>query len=556
MKVTLKKQNTNKSMYEYFLEFSADRNNLVAMTIFNKSLSFDQFIVKVEAMSHYLMDIGVKKGDSVCICLPNIPEAVITMYAVNRIGAIINIVHPMLHSKGLCDILEKTGSRVLFLQNASFYKYAFGISKFKLDKIILCSIMEYLPKKLKRGYKLKTFSSRRASWVARKLVSNVIDYENTRCNNYHKFPEVSGDDIAVYMHSGGTTGEPKTIMLSNKALNAMPYHLLNSISEGENGYMFSYKDAMLGALPLFHGYGLGVCVHLSLCCRMKIVLVPLFNVKDIGELIKNQKITALAAVPRMYQKMLADKNFKGENIQTLRNAYCGGDKMESEVKVRFDEHMAKYSVPCALEEGYGLTETVNVCVLNTHENHKANSIGKTLESFSAKIVDTENKTLPTNTKGELCISSDTLMSGYLQDQETTDLVLIKDENGKSWLKTGDLCYIDDDGFIFFVDRLKRLIKISGMNVFPAEIERAVTKLDFVEQACAVKAKHSFKTIIVLNVILKKGEKLTPEKDKIIREFCEENLSKWAQPTLIIQRDSFPATKIGKVDYKALEGKTE
>jgi Acyl-CoA synthetases (AMP-forming)/AMP-acid ligases II len=526
------------------------------MSIFGRQISFDSFITEVEHLSHYLMSIGVKKGDSVCVCLPNIPQAIVAIYAINRIGAVINIVHPLLHSKGLVEILERTGSRVLFILNAFYYKYALGISKLKLDKVIICSMTNYMPKSIRRAYMMKMRKYIRMGWVMRKLYSNDVNYSAAKTDKYFEFPKISGDDTALYMHSGGTTGEPKTIMLSNRAINALANNIYDTVSAGEEGYAYSYKDAMLCALPLFHGYGLGVCVHFSACCRTKIVLVPQFNPKQMGALFKRENVTAMAAVPRMYQKLLNNKRFSGDYIKDLKNAYCGGDKMEQDLKVKFDEHMRANGVDCVLEEGYGLTETVNVCIMNTHQDHRVGSIGKPLHNISAKIVDANGNALPNNTNGELCISSDTLMQGYLGDAETTSRVLVSDESGKVWLKTGDLARIDDDGFVYFVDRLKRLIKISGMNVFPAEIERVVEKLDFVEQACAVRAKQTLKTIIVLNVVLKKGITLTPELQKQIFAHCEENLSKWAQPTLIIARESFPVTAIGKVDFKALEGKTE
>ncbi|MEG1790686.1 MAG: class I adenylate-forming enzyme family protein [Clostridia bacterium] len=550
------KEKICQSMYNYMLDFSSYRNNLVTLNIFDKNISFDTFISEVEHLSHYLISIGVKKGDSVCVCLPNIPQAVIATYAINRVGAILNIVHPLIHSKGLAEIIEKTGSKVVFLQNASYCKYALGLNKFKLDKVILCSITDYMSKHMARLYKRGMRRYLRASWVLGKIASNTINYSSARTTVYFQFPEVSGDDIAIFMHSGGTTGEPKTIMISNKAMNALPRNLLSSIAKGENGYQFSYKDAMFGALPLFHGYGLGVCVHFSLCCRMKLVLVPMFNAKHVAKTIKANNITAMAAVPRMYQKVLSDKRFSADYIVNLKNAYCGGDKMEQDIKIAFDKRMAEAGSTCVLQEGYGLSETVNVCVLNTNLSSCVNSIGRPLDNIEVQIVDANNNKLPPNTNGELCVSSETLMAGYLNDEETTNVVFFTDSNGVKWLKTGDLAYINDNGFVFFVDRLKRLIKISGMNVFPAEIERTVTKLDFIEQACAVKAKQNFKTIIVLNITLKKGVKYSHEMEKEIYAHCEDNLSKWAQPTLIIVRDKLPTTAIGKIDFKALDGKID
>lgn len=557
MDITKARENTDRSMYDYMLDYSPYRNNLITMSVFDYQIPFDKFIIEVEDVARYLMSIGVKKGDNVCVCLPNFPQAVIAVYAINRIGAIINVVHPLLHAKGLAEILEKTGSKAIFIADNLYYKYALAIRKINLEKVILCSIMDYMPKQLKRKYKTKVRKYLRVGWVMKKMAANnVINYSDARTTEYFRFPEIKGSDIAIYMHSGGTTGEPKTIMISNHAINSLPKHMLASVSEGENGYEYSYKDAMYSALPLFHGYGLGVCVHASLCVRMKLVLVPKFNAKEAGEIIEKNKITAMAAVPRMYQKIVANGKNDGEKLKYLKNAYCGGDKMEPDIKKDFDNLMQKNGSTCVLQEGYGLTETVNVCVLNTNQNSKYNSIGKPLKGMEAIVVDADNNFLPPNQNGELCISSETMMSGYFEDEETTNMVIFTDANGKKWLKTGDLAYIDEEGFIFFVDRLKRLIKISGMNVFPAEIERVVTRLDFIEQACAVKAKQNFKTIIVLNIKLKQGVKYSDEKEKQIREYCAENLSKWAQPTLIIVRNSLPTTAIGKIDFKALEGKTE
>lgn len=554
--LVLNRGNIDTSMYDYALNYGRRKNNLAALSYFGRDICFDTLISESERVANYLLDCGVRRGGSVTVCLPNTPEAVYAVYGVNRAGAVLNVVHPLINPSRLEQAIGETRSDILFVTKEYLSKNGVSDKLSSLKKIIVCSVGDSMPKKARLLYKLKAFSSLQKFGKIKADNQNIVDFYDAEAEKTYPLVKASGADAAAYMHSGGTTGVPKTVVLTNKNLNALVYNLLTAIEEGEKGYVYSDSDVMYGVLPFFHGYGLGVCLHSSICARIKIALAPRFDEKDFIKTLSREHITVMAALPNMYKRLLDREDFSGGKLKYLKNAYVGSEKMPEELKERFDVRIKEAGGTCVLEEGYGLSEAVNVCLLNRNEKYAKGSVGYPLTNTEVCVVNAQNKTLETGVTGELCVSSDTVMKGYLNDEETTKKALFSDENGKIWLKTGDLAHINEDGFVFYDGRIKRLIVISGINVFPVELEACARQLEIVSDACAVQALKNGKTVIVLNVILSGGAALNDKIKDEISAHLKKHLSKWYLPTVIIGRGEFPITPLGKTDYKALEGKID
>ena len=311
------------------------------------------------------------------------------------------------------------------------------------------------------------------------------------------------------------------------------------------------KDGMLMVLPLFHTYGLGICMHTVISGGGQAVMMPKFNAKGACRLVKHRTVTYIAGVPNMYAKMVASGKFKGKYLRKLKNCYCGGDKLSDAVKKAFEDAMAKSGNPIKLCAGYGLTEG-GVCCVNTMDIHKEGTLGKPTKNNKFAVVNEKNEFLPPMQKGMLVISTLGMMSGYYNDEKLTKETIFTDKNGEKWLKTGDIGYMDEDGYVYFVDRLKRMVKISGVNVFPQEIEDLVDKYEGILRSCVISVEKEGKPQLKLYIMVKDGVVADDKYIEGLKEYIGANLLKYSVPKIVEKVESLPLTQIGKVDFKKLQ----
>lgn len=514
-----------------------------ALTFYNRQVPFKILFSEIDRIAGYLLAAGIKKGDCVCICLPNIPHAVITLYAVNKVGAIANMVHPIINSLGLRRKLAETKSKIVFLAENLYHNYADDLDGLDIIEVI-CSPSDYLPFFLKTGYNLKKAKSKYLPFI---LKRKPFDFKMLKGSAEKRFPVVSGCDIAAYMHSGGTTGDPKTIMLTNRNINELASQLSESL-----GHPMHEGVAVFAVLPMFHGFGLAICFHLALATRARVVLIPHFKAEETVKVVKRQKINMIIGVPQIYQKLIETENFRGKALANITSCFCGGDKLDIKTKEGFEAILRSGGSSADILEGYGLTETVSVCAVNRFTDKCADSIGKALVNTKIIITDENDIVLPPYGKGQICVTGDTVMAGYLNDKKTTQQTFFKDANGVEWLKTGDIGYLDDKGFLFFINRKKRLIIISGVNVFPSEIEKYADEVEGVKRSCAVEKTIDGKRHIVLYVVLKTGVFFDAALLEKIINHLKRNLDKWSQPKMIVPIKNLPLTQLGKIDIRALE----
>lgn len=540
----------DKSMYEFFLENSAEiKGSNKTIVFYGKHITKDKFIAEIDKVAEFLQEKNIKKGDNVLLCLGNIPDSIICFYAINKIGAIVNVAHPLMASDTLQKIAQDMDSSALIVFDEFMSKYPWLSEQEKT--VIVCSASDYLPVVAKQAYPLMVRNATKSN----KYVGNIVRYKNivksrystSRDINASSFSQIKGEDIAVYMHSGGTTGQPKIVEMSNIAFN----NLVDNMRAHIGGKNLSDKDGMLMVLPIFHTFGLGVCMHTAICVGAECILMPKFEGKKACHLIKRRNCTMISGVPNMYSKIVFSGKFCGKKIAKLRSCYCGGDKLAAEVYDGFAAAMKKVGSNLNISEGYGLTESC-ICAINKLDKFKFGSIGLPAKGNKFAIVDDNLNFLKANVVGEIALSSSTMMSGYYGDKSATDKAFFYDKDNAKWLKTGDLGYIDEDGFVFFVERKKRLIKISGINVFPQEIENTVKSLEEVAHCCAVKRLENGKTYIKLFV--------QPKTDSIDKNSLKEKiytvitqkLLKYCIPKEIEFVSKLPLTQIGKVNYRALE----
>lgn len=546
------------TLYEAMKRTGEQFPDAAAIAFKGLHISYGQMKEIVDLLACVLEDEGIGKKDVMTICLPNIPHAMFFFYAVNRLGSIANLVHPKMPKEELRSVLISTGSRYLVILDAFFPKHQTVLEEGLLEKVYVASVGDYLSFfmniafYLTRGRKIPRLpcDSRLCTW--REIKEKMKGKEPCRYER-KRLPT----EAAVYLHSGGTTGSPKTIMLSSANLNMLAAQGPQIVNiPNPHVTKKEPKKSMLTILPLFHGFGLTMGMHTMVFNALTSVLVPEFSAAALAAGIRKEKVSFIAAVPTLYEGMLKNKKLKNADLSFLSCCFCGGDSLSADLKKRFEAFLHDRGANISLREGYGLTETVTVCAVNPEYKSKFGSIGLPLADILMKIVEPgTEKVLPAGENGEICVCGPSVMLGYLGDPEGTKEALKMHSDGRVWVHTGDFGYMDENGYFFFVQRLKRIIKVSGVPVFPSQIEDLISSVEKVEAACVIAFPDDHR-IHVAKALVIPDSSLTPEERNLLKNeihrVCVERLISYARPVEIEFYDQFPMTIVGKIDYVELE----
>lgn len=530
------------------LETAAERNpQAVAMSYYGKEYSYSYLLKTAEASARALFSLGIRRGDAVTVMLPNIPQAVSLFYGISRIGAVANMIHTLSSEEEIAYYLKKAKSRVIVTLNVFLEKADNAISHSGLDAaIIYTSASEKLPFMKKMGYKLKNKTEKpkqkgKGWYSLRNLLSDSRHITLAECC-------YSKDTTAVILYSGGSTGFPKGICLSDKNFNAASVQLANAC-----GIQLKSGVKFLSAMPLFHGFGLCVGLHTFISYGAQCVLVPVFNTSAYVSTLLKYKPHMMAIVPSMLEALLHIDTFDGKDLSFLKGVFCGADVVPIQLQKRVNAFLSSHGCRQMVREGYGLTETVTACIWNPSDHIVPGSVGVPLGDTRCRIVKpgTFEDLLP-GEAGELILNGSVVMLGYLDDQEETIAALRTDHDGKKWLFTGDMCRIDNNGYVYFVQRIKRLIITSGFNVTPMQVERIINEDENVDKCCVIGEKDKLLgQRVTAVVVLKKQESFSNARDRILSA-CKKRLSDYAVPTKIVFREDLPLTKMGKIDITRIE----
>ena len=470
----------------------------VAIDYFGRKYTYKMLLKEIENISHAYYKIGVRKGDIVTVLMPNTPEAIISIYALNRLGAVGNIVHPLSAVEEIKKYLVSCKCRFLLCIDKCVEKIQEISEETYLEKIIIASASCSMPKALKFAYNLK-YKSVFPKDKMHILWKDFINQINANSPEYYP-TEAENEELAIILHSGGTTGTPKDIMLSNKNFNAFGIQSVLTLRD------VSVGDKILGVLPIFHGFGLGVCVHVCFCFGACSVLIPIFDAKKFGNILKKHKPTMIFGVPTLYEALLNAKGIENLDFSFLKYAVSGGDTLPEALENKVNAFLSAHNSQVRICEGYGMTEGLAALSLSVNEAYKSGTIGKALIGNEMCVVEPDTvNVLGTNQDGELCVSGPTVMIGYRNNEEETQKVLKKHSDGKIWLHTGDMASIDENGVVTYKLRIKRMIVSSGYNVYPTYIEKTIEELPEVSKCVAVAIPHSYKKEVAKAfIILEKG----------------------------------------------------
>ena len=521
--------------------------NNIAYRYLGKNVTYEKFIKQIDKAAISFKNLNIKKGDVVTFCMPNIPEVLIGFYALNKLGAIASMVHPLSAEEEIKESIMATKSKCLVIVDIFYDKVKNAIKGTKVRNVIFVSPANSMKPLLKIGYKFINFRKYKKfpkndfymSWskFIRKSLSNKIEIKD----KYGK------DTPAVILNSGGTSGKPKYVVLQNRSF------LMAVKQESLFLKYLNIGDSVLAIMPNFHGFGLSVCMHSTMALGLTSILVPQFDAKKFDILFKQNKPTVVLGVPTLYEALIGNNNVKNLDLSFLKFAISGGDMLPKKLEDRVNTYFESHNSTARITQGYGMTEALAAVCLGLADINKSGSIGIPLPGNNVKIINpATRKTNPYNVVGEICINTKALMMGYLNNEAETNQALQIHDDGHVWLHSGDLGYMDQDGFIFCKGRIKRMIITSGYNVYPSRIEEVIQSHPAVLQCTVVGVPHPYKQEVPKAfIVLKEGYVPLFVKSEI-KEYCKKNLAKYMVPHEFVYRKKLPKTKIGKVDFKKLE----
>ncbi len=530
------------SVYDMLYDAIRAYPKSLAMEYFDVEFTYRDLSERIEEVAQALLGLDVVPNESVTICMPNMPEAIFLIYAINKIGAVCNVIHPLSDHDDIVNAVEATQSSLVFTTDVSALKVE-GVKA----RVVVCEVSNSMKPLLRTAYNLK---NRRAL----KYPSNFIKWKDflNMSVAYGPIIKRTKDDPAVIIYSGGTTGKSKGIVLSNLCFNSLATQCYAVCKEARPG------NSILSALPIFHGFGLCVSIHVPLTLGLKCILLPKISVGDLNNTIKKKKPNLLPAIPTMLKAMTNNPPLGPDSLSSVKVILSGGDYLTDDVREKVLEYFKECGSDAHIQVGYGLSEATAFIAATSDTIEETDNLGIPNPDNIIKICNPDtNKELPSGEVGEICVNAPTVMMGYLNEPEETANALRTHEDGYVWLHTGDLGFFDDNGVLHFTSRLKRMIISNGYNIYPTELENIINKCRYVASSVVVGVKDKVRQEAPKAVIvLKKGVQRTAEIEKEISDFCKTHIAKNAQPAEIEFTDALPTTKIGKVNYREFENKDD
>lgn len=528
-----------------------NKNNLKAIAInyFGKKIRYNALFKNIKKYAKAFTAQGIKQGDVVTLCLPNVPEAVYMFYALNTIGAVANMVHPLKSGNEIKKCINDVNSKNLIMIDNAYKEINNIVDETPLENIVVVTAGDSMPLLKKLIYKIK---------YAKKINNNKYIKLKKFLKNGKKEKEVINskykkDETAVIMYTGGTSGFSKGVELTNDNFNCM-VHQQRATAEN-----FEAGDSMLTIMPVFHGFGLCSSIHMPLSYGITTILIPKFKSSEFHKLIKKYKPNHIFGVPKLWKALISNEEINKMDLSFLKYIVSGGENMKDGLEEEINKFLEEHNCKSKIKKGYGLSEAVAGTTLSDDFCNEIGSIGIPLLRNTFKIVSPgTQKELNYNDKGEFCISGPTVMKQYYQNQKETLKTLQLHDDGKLWLHTGDMGYMTEDGMLYYTDRLTRMYVSGGFNIYPPVIENIIEKVKGVDSCAVVPMDHPYKDIKVpkVYIVLKENYELDDKMINQIKEECKENLDLHHQPFKFEQLDQLPITNmgdgIGKIDYKKLE----
>ena len=536
------------SAFEYVCQRSKNHLNDTALEYYGRKFTYADLIVNVKKTAAALRGAGVKKGDIITVVSIMTPEIIALFYAADMIGATLNLVDPRYSVEGIREYIEEVDSHLLVCLNVVYERCRQAAKRTNVEKVIVLSPADSLPPVMAVGYKLTTPDKN-------KYASNVIRWkqfikggegQSTAAEPYDP------DHACVVVHTGGTTGSPKGVMLTDDCFNGI------ALQFQAYPKLFHRGQKLMNVMPPFIAYGFACGIHLPLVLGFTVIIIPNLDPAKLGSLVLKHKPEHMFGVPTHYQQLASDPKLRDKDLSFIINYAAGGDSLSRGAEQTVNDFLAAHGARYPIAKGYGMTEVSSAATVAAGLDNKPGSVGiPMVNTVVAAFEPGTDQELPIGQRGELCISGPCLMKGYYNKPEETAILLRRHPDGRVWAHTGDMGYLDEDGFVYLDSRIKRMIiRHDGFKVFPSMIENVVSRHPAVHQCsvvgCADK-DHTQGRLPFVYIVLKADT--TAKKKQVIRELermCAEELPEYVQPVAYKFISSMPMTPVGKVDYRQLE----
>lgn len=536
------------SAFEYVCQRSKNHLNDTALEYYGRKFAYADLIVNVKKTAAALRGAGVKKGDIITVVSIMTPEIIALFYAADMMGATLNLVDPRYSVEGIREYIEEVDSHLLVCLNVVYERCRQAAKRTNVEKVIVLSPADSLPPVMAVGYKLTTPDKN-------KYASNVIRWkqfikggegQSTAAEPYDP------DHVCVVVHTGGTTGSPKGVMLTDDCFNGI------ALQFQAYPKLFHRGQKLMNVMPPFIAYGFACGIHLPLVLGFTVIIIPNLDPAKLGSLVLKHKPEHMFGVPTHYQQLAADPKLRDKDLSFIINYAAGGDSLSRGAEQTVNDFLAAHGARYPIAKGYGMTEVSSAATVAAGLDNKPGSVGiPMVNTVVAAFEPGTDQELPIGQRGELCISGPCLMKGYYNKPEETAILLRRHPDGRVWAHTGDMGYLDEDGFVYLDSRIKRMIiRHDGFKVFPSMIENVVSRHPAVHQCsvvgCADK-DHTQGRLPFVYIVLKADT--TAKKKQVIRELermCAEELPEYVQPVAYKFISSMPMTPVGKVDYRQLE----
>lgn len=537
------------TVYEYMYENNKDYPNDIALMYFNRSITYGEFFDNIDKTARAFAAAGVKKGDIVTVAMPSMPEALYCVYALNRLGAIANMIHPLASENEICHYLNEVKSEVFVMFTGTYELIKNAIGKTGVKKAVVASPAESLAAPVRFLYKLR---NKEPKFGAESVFQSWDAFIKAGRDMNVEYSSHDINETTVISHTGGTTGEPKGVMFSDMNLNSLMFQIVCN-------FKYHRQGKSLVSLPPFVNYSLVEAMMAPLAIGYQVILLPKYEPSELAEYIGKYRPTMLLSIPAYWKELLELEEGDTTDFSPLEQIYYGGESLDEETERRINAVLKKHGSAFELCKGLGSTEMGAAATQSYPNCNPIGSVGIPLAFVNCKILNPETgEELTYNQEGEIAFSGPTLMLGYYEKPEATDEVVKIHADGNRWLHTGDLGHITEDGVIYVTGRIKRIIMTKGNDgqvtkMFPDRIEKAILEHPAVGLCCIIgvedeKRIHYPKAVVVLNSGYEKSNSLTDE----ILTVCKEKLPDYMVPEIIEYRDDLPRTSRGKVDYRALE----
>ena len=534
-------------IYSYLKDVNKNRLDTTALHYYGKNITYGQLIRQIDEVANAYAALGVKAGDTVSLLSASTPESIMTVYALNKIGAITNAIDPRQNTEFIEKMIKDSGSKILVVINIAWPKVKKIKEAIRQDYIIVQSASTSLPlfkriamniavrPKIEYGGGVMTWNDFMKN--SRRGTAIEVDYK--------------GDNVVAIAYTGGTTGFPKGVMLTNDSINSVAFSFKHC------GIVYEKGERFLGIMPIFSSYGLVCGIHMPLTMEIELALIPKFNPSDLAKHIKKYRPNHLISTPAFYEMMMQDPILKGMDLSFLKTLGSGGDTMNEGLEAKLGEFIKEHNMRYPLCQGYGMSELSAAASFCVNDRYKAGSVGVPCLTTTVSVFDPETgEELDYNQQGEICMTGPSMMKGYFNNPEETAHVMRLHDDGKVWIHSGDIGYIDEDGFIFIKGRVKRMItRPDGHKVFPVIIESAINALPSVIN-CVVIGVNNRDGIqgqwpMAIVQLAEEVDDAAKECRKIFK-LCDATLEERGKPVGVIPIDEIPLTGMGKNDYRALE----